>query len=184
MDLNPDWEDFYSDIFGDTKWKAFGELPINELEIAMRTKYLKSLEEIAEFAIPFTVIFGDRNKTAYDLIHMSRHSKAMIVMKEIMYRSGTAGTYKFWGKSEANRPLFSSEPDLRELENSLSIYYRDKGPINFGQLQIDFYKLPYIEKHYRKVIKEMEKSEQPKVGVIREKSKRNGLVDGDYVIFL
>jgi hypothetical protein len=74
----------------------------------------------------------------------------------------------------AFEPLFDARID----------YGAGHSPVDFGQINIDFYQSPFREQDFRRVIKEMEKSEPPKVKINRKKSKKTGLVEGDYVQFL
>ncbi len=53
--------------------------------------------------------------------------------------------------------------------------------ITFLQLQEETYRLPFIEKHYREAIKQMEAAGE--VVINRVESKKTGIKDGDIITF-
>jgi len=132
---------------------------------------------------PEDKIRGGRNRTKYYLIHFCNHSKAILLMKQIMWGLGDEeGTFDYSASSQG--VLFSRTPTVEQLIKYLEKNYIGTGKkVEFEQLQIATYHLPFIEKHYRQAIKRMELENQ---GVIvkRIKSMKSGIAKGDIIHFI
>jgi len=68
-----------------------------------------------------------------------------------MYRKGTKGTYSYQGREFSQMSLFSTEPNLRELEQALLREFAGKR-ISFEDIINTTLEWPFIEKHYREVL--------------------------------
>jgi len=124
---------------------------------------------------------GGNKRTKYYLIHFCNHPKAILLMKNIMWKLGDEeGTFDYSATSQG--VLFSSTPNVDQLIEYLNTYYVGTNRnIEFTKLQIETYKLPFIEKHYRDAIKTLEFNKL--VSVKRKKSKKTGIKEGDIICF-
>lgn len=184
---NPREKEPLNKMFGNSSWQE--QSFIAETGDVREDHFLKFVEsEIgAKFPIHFKILFGPDdnvrgyNRTKYYLIHFSNHEKAALVMKQIMHKLGDEeGTFDYSASKQG--VLFTRTPQISQLKEYLVSNYCGKGiKISFLQLQIDTISdLPFIEKHYRAAIKEMEGNE---LEIKRVKSKRSGIADEDIIIF-
>ena len=78
--------------------------------------------------------------------------------------------------------LISRAPQVEELVEYLQKTFVGSGrEITFLQLQEETYRLPFIEKHYRESIKQMEAN--GKIKINRIESKKTGIKGRDMIIF-
>jgi hypothetical protein len=131
---------------------------------------------------PKDKIRGGSKRTKYYLIHFCNHPRAILLMKNIMWKLGDEeGTFDYSASSQ--EILFSSTPNVDQLIDYLNTYYVGTNKnIEFTELQIETYKLPFIQKHYRVAIKTME-SDNKSISVKRIKSKKTGVREGDIICF-
>lgn len=183
---NPKVQHHLDEMFGDSEWRTQPFLQQHGLnrEKGFLEYFMSKI--IARFKLPFRIRFdvedrmaGDRTK--YYLIHASNHPKAALLMKEIMWPLGDEeGLFDFGG--EKHGVLFSSTPQENELRQVLTREYTGK-QIEFDQLREETLELPFIEKHYRSVIRELEKESLVEVTPVSSKTNR-GLKKKDLVRFL
>jgi len=184
---NPKEKEPLNKMFGHSSWQ--NQSFITEKGDVRENYFLKYVEsEIgARFPIHFKIIFGpdDKvkgyNRTKYYLIHFSNHEKAALTMKQIMHKLGDEeGTFDY--SASRQEVLFTRTPQISQLKEYLVSNYCGKGiRISFLQLQIDTISdLPFIEKHYRAAIKEMEGKE---LEIERIESKKTGIKNKDIIIF-
>lgn len=183
---NPEVEQAITNMFGKDSWKhqdfmkQEGETRENNF-----VKYF-----ISQINVPFNFKFrirfspedkvpGRENRTKYYLIHFANHPRAILLMKEIMWQLGDEeGTFDYSASHQG--VLFSRTPTVMELEEYFIKNYSGK-KISFLELQIKTYQLPFIEKHYREAIKNLEN--EGLVIVKRIQSKKTGINDKDIIIF-
>ena len=124
---------------------------------------------------------GGSKRTKYYLIHFCNHPKAVLLMKNVMWKLGDEeGTFDYSAKSQG--VLFSSTPTEDQLIEYLKKNYLTKNKsIEFMQLRIDTYQLPFLEKHYRGALKKMEADGL--INIERKVSIRSGIRDGDFINF-
>jgi len=134
------------------------------------------------FRIRFDVEDGvAKSRTKYYLIHASNHPKAVLLMKEVMWPLGDEeGLFDFSG--EKHGVLFSSSPREDELRRVLMQEYAGK-EIEFDQLREETWDLPFIEKHYRSVVKKLKEEGLVEITPVSSKTDR-GLKKKDRVRFL
>ena len=140
----------------------------------------------AEYILPFRILFspedrvpGGEHRTKYYIPHLSNHIKAVLLMKEVMWRLGDEeGTFAY--SATCQQRLFSERPAEEELRSALLETFA-KQTISFQAIREQTWHWPYIEKHYRKVIKLLE--ERGKVTVLRVESKRLGIRGRDLITF-
>lgn len=112
----------------------------------------------AQHVLPFRILFDEQedrvkgDRTKYYLLHCSNHPRAMLLMKEVMWPLGDeAGTFQYAASSRSR--LISQTPDLEELRVGLLKFF-DRY-VAFDDLRVETAELPFIERHYRAVIKHM-----------------------------
>ncbi len=125
---------------------------------------------------------GRSKRTKSYLIHFCNHPKAILLMKEVMWKLGDEeGTFDYSASSQG--VLFSSTPTVDQLTEYLKKNYLGTGKsVEFMQLRIETYRLPFIEKHYRDTLKRMEFEKL--ISVDRRVSKKNGIRNGDFINFI
>jgi hypothetical protein len=146
------------ELFGSEEWRYVldFELRQEKREVFLRDLYRRQLKTCARYVWPFKLTDPERARTMYYLFHCTNHPKGIRVMKEIMYRKGTVGTYSYQGKDDSQMTLFSTEPDTRELEAFLLEEFAGK-EIEFDQMIDATLEAPFIETHYRKVLNDLRK---------------------------
>jgi len=137
-----------------------------------------------KYVLPFRVRYGVEDphpgsRTKYYLIHASNHPSAALLMKQIMWPLGDEeGIFDYSGIKMGT--LFSRTPQEDELKRFLLKHYLGK-TIGFDDLRIETLELPFIEKHYRAVLKDMEKDGA--VAIRRVSSKVRGIKERDQITF-
>jgi three-Cys-motif partner protein len=180
---NPKVEARLDELFGNTEWRnqPFIRLHGDARETAF-LEYFKS-----QLGCPFVLEFrirhdpedthgGDRTK--YYLLHASSHIKAALLMKDVMWQLGDEeGTFDYSADTQGN--LFRQTPLEQELLAALRREFTGK-ELTFDQLRERTWKLPFIEKHYRSVIKS---NEGKGIIITRVESKRTGVKGLDRIRF-
>ncbi len=171
-------------LFGDGSWRT--QPFMNERGRVRERHFLDFFcsRLRGEFVFPFKICFGPEdkipgNRTKYYLLHVSNHPKAVLMMKEVMWRLGDEdGTFDFSGESQ--EPLISETPRLEELETALSKEFGGQ-EVAFQHILEKTWRLPFLEKHYRQVIQGLRSREIVKVRPVT--SKKTGLKGQDIVKF-
>lgn len=184
MDLsNPFMQSHIDELFGSQDWRAqsFIELHGSQREATFLSYFTSRLA--GKFVLPFKIRYdiedshGGR-RTKYYLLHVSNHVKAVLLMKEVMWPLGDEeGTFDFSGESQG--VLISSTPTLAELESILLREFQGR-EATFDQLREATWVLPFVEKHYREVLRRLEGK---KVTIRRITSKRTGISGRDSIRF-
>lgn len=185
MDVsNPSVQPNVDNFFGSADWRtqSFMTMRGADREKAF-VKYFRSRLD-CKFVLPFKIRYdvedttgGDRTK--YYLFHLSNHVKAVLLMKEVMWPLGDEeGTFNYSGQSKG--VLISMTPTTEELEGILLREFKGS-ELAFDELRERTWDLPFIEKHYRDVIKRLEGT---RVRVRRVTSKRTGIAGKDRIRFL
>jgi three-Cys-motif partner protein len=184
MDLgNPVMGDHLDDLFGDREWREqpFMRMRGQERENAF-LDYFK-LHTSALYLLTFRIRYDveDRTgtgRTKYYLIHASNNVKAALLMKEIMWPLGDeAGTFDYSGVAQG--VLISQTPLESELREILLREFAGQD-VSFNDIREETWHLPFIEKHYRSVLKSLEGSA---VTITRTESKKTGLKGRDRIQF-
>lgn len=141
------------ELFGTPEWKYVlrRDLRRREKEILLRDLYHKQLQTCANYVLPFKLKDPERDATMYYLFHCTNHPKGIKVMKEVMYRKGTIGTYSYLGKDSSQITLFSTEPNISELEEHLLEEFAGQ-EIQFDSIIDSNLDSPFIEKHFRQAL--------------------------------
>ena len=183
---NPKVQHHLDEMFGNGEWRtqAFLNKSGRKREQSFLDYFMSKIN--ARFKLPFRIGFDvedrvARTRTKYYLIHASNHPKAALLMKEVMWPLGDEeGLFDFSG--EKHGVLFSSSPREEELRVGLLRSYLGK-EVEFDRLREETWDLPFIEKHYRSVVKQLK--EEGRVTITRVTSKTDrGLRGRDLVRFL
>src|SRR5947207_2124751 len=177
-------EGHLDNLFGDRSWRdqSFMNMHGTTREKAFVDFFCSRLA--ASYVLPFKIRYDveDRTgggRTKYYLLHASKRVEAALLMKEVMWPLGDEeGTFDYSGESQGI--LISQAPAEQELKEILLQEFRGK-EYEFDEIRKLTWNLPFIEKHYRSVIKNMEGKETI---ITRVTSRRNGLRERDRVRFL
>jgi hypothetical protein len=170
-------------LFGDTSWQTqpFVNMHGAEREKAFLAYFTSQLG--AKYVLPFRIRFDIEDSrggggTKYYLLHGSTHVKAVLLMKEVMWPLGDEeGTFDYSGESQGI--LISETPTEGELKEILLSRFAGK-EVSFDNLCEQTWELPFIEKYYRAVVKQMEGKE---VTIRRITSKKTGIKGDDRILF-
>ncbi len=184
----PELEDTFNSLFGADKWKtilASSQKP----EVALINLYREQLHDAAsvKYSWPFRVCTSEKVQTLYYLLHVTNNYKGHSIMKDIMFKQSAQGNFDYLGPQDiaarSQMKLFdiNSIKDLRKL---LLERFRCK-KIGYDRIQEEvcmpwFSEPPYLDKHYREALRELEK--EGKVIVNRITSKTPKGLSGDDVI--
>ena len=184
MDLsNPLVQPHLDELFSNDEWRKQPFIGMHgaERENAF-LNYFKSRLACA-YVLPFKVRYDVEDtrgggRTKYYLLHASNHVKAVLLMKEVMWLLGDEeGTFDYSGESQG--VLISSTPTVQELETILLAEFKGK-EVEFDELREQTWMLPFVEKHYREVVRRLEGNS---VTVRRITSKRTGIRRQDRIRF-
>jgi len=99
----------------------------------------------------------------------------------VMYKQGTRGTYSYQGREHSQLSLFSTEPDVTELESFLLDEFAGQ-KISFDDIVDATLDSPFIEPHYGEVLKKLSKENIIRKIHVTTKTDR-GFSGGDIAIF-
>jgi len=182
---NPSVQDRVTVLFGDDEWKTqpFVSQHGFEREDNFLRYFCARLK--ARFVREFRVRFDaqeDRisgNRTKYYLIHASNNLKAVQLMTEVMWPLGDEeGTFDFSATSQD--VLISQTPHPAELRTILLREFAGR-LIAFDDIRAATWKLLFLERHYRSVLKELWASGVVDVTAVTSKGK--GLGGRDLITF-
>lgn len=170
MGLNNDFVKLHMDsIFGESSDQLREKLKNanpQERELIIVTDLCKSLNPNDDrYVLPFRFKDEQGKRTKHHLIFVTKHFKGYEIMKDIMSKESslkTQGVSSFeYNPADKNYPmLFELTRPLEELEGMILNEYNDKS-ISFKELyeQHSIGK-PFLAKHYREVLKKIEKEEK------------------------
>lgn len=171
-------------LFGDAAWRhqGFVHWAGPKREEAFLNYFISRVG--AKFVVPFRIGFDpeDRvvgNRTKYYLLHASNHIKAALLMKSVMWPLGDEdGTFDY--SSQAQGVLISRRPKEAQLRDVLLRRYAGRD-LTFSEIVEQTWELPFLEKHYRSVLKQLRT--EGVVSVRPVSSKAAGLRGLDRVAF-
>lgn len=173
------------ELFGDDYWK---EQPFtSQHEVEREESFLGYFRDrlSAQYVRPFRIRYDaqeDRmqgNRTKYYLIHASNNLKAVQLMTDVMWPLGDEeGTFDFSATTQG--VLISQTPQCDELKRILLREFAGQ-QVAFDDIRGKTWSLPFIEKHYRSVLKDLRDSGV--VEVISVTSKGKGLAGRDLIKF-
>lgn len=175
-----------SALFGDEDWKR--QSFMNQHGAAREKRFLQYFcsRLSAQYILPFRIRYDtqeDRiagSRTKYYLLHASNSLKAVQLMKEVMWPLGDEeGTFDFSGDSQG--VLISQTPQSDELRDILLREFAGQ-QIAYEDIRAKTWSLPFIDKHYRAVLKELRSSGIVEVTAVTSK-KAEGLSGRDLIHF-
>ena len=179
----PTQHDHLNNLFGTDEWKAVLDQNLSgeDRETFLRNLYHEQLKGCSQYVWPFQLKDSERDRTIYYLFHCTNHPKGIKVMKDVMYKKGTRGTYSYLGKEHSQISLFSTEPDTGELEIYLLKNFKGE-KVTFDEIIDSTLDSPFIEKHVREVLNNLRKE-----GIIKKVPKttiaQRGFNGKDIAIF-
>jgi three-Cys-motif partner protein len=181
---NPKVESRLNELFGDKEWQSqrFMNMHGADREKSFLQYFISSLR--AKYVLPFRIRYDvedtqSARRTKYYLLHVSNHPRAALLMKEIMWPLGDeAGTFSYSGNPQGS--LISEAPTEADLRLELMQRFR-KRETTFARLREETWELPFIERHYRSVVKSME--HQNEVTIVRVSSRKTGIGPADRIYF-
>lgn len=185
MDLgNPAVQHHADELFGDDSWRSqpFVTESGKSREEHFLNYFCSSLR--GKYILPFRIGFDPEDavrghRTKYYLLHVSNHPKAALLMKDVMWPLGDEdGTFDF--SANVQGVLISKTPKEEELERILLREFSGRA-LAFDKIREETWKLPFIEGHYRSVLRSLEQA--GKVSVKRITSKKTGLRGQDLIRF-
>lgn len=179
---NPNLEKTYNDLFGSTNWKEIMDFTDNGKESKLIDLYRDNLKNIYNYVLPYRFLYSDRDRTIYYLIHMTKHIKGVSIMKSC-FAEINEGEVTYLGKSKDQLSIMNvNKVKTEDIKIYLLDNYKNK-EITFDEIiseNID--STPYLEKDFRKALKELR--DEGKVKVEHNSSKRsNAIKDDDEIIF-
>jgi spore photoproduct lyase len=175
----PEWQEIY-------KMKDW-----QERDKALLYLYLKSLHEEAgvKYTWTFRVCMDEKYQTLYYLIHATNNFKGHSIMKSIMHNQSVDGSFAYLGPkdiSERSQMRLFNIHDIKQLKRYLLEKFKGK-TLTYDEIQEKvcepwYEEPPYIDKHYREALKELE--DEGKITVERVTSKKRGLKGSDRITFL
>lgn len=184
MDLsNPIIEPHLNALFGDDHWRSQRFMTMHGFEREQAFVDYFSSRLACRFVLPFRLRYDVEDiqsgyRTKYYLLHASNHAKAVLLMKEVMWPLGDEeGTLDYSGKDQG--VLISRTPSVEELKRILMREFKGQ-ELGCDELRERTWKLPFIEKHYREAVKELEGKG---VTVRRISSKKIGVSGLDRIRF-
>lgn len=184
----PRLEETFTTLFGTNEWKEIIKLP--DREKALIELYRKQLHKAADvkYSIQFRVCENTKLKTLYYLIHANNNFKGHSIMKNVMFNQSALGSFAYLGPKDTFKRtqmrLFDID-DIGQLKEYLLKKFKDE-TLTYDDIQERachpwYDEPPYIDRHYRKALKELEKEQRIKVE--RVTSKKTGLKGEDRVSF-
>lgn len=186
---NPRLRDTFTKLFGTEEWKVLLQLPGREK--ALIELYRKQLHEVArvKYSLCFRVSESDKLKTLYYLIHSTNNFKGHSIMKSIMFNQSAQGSFAYLGPkdiSERTQTRLFDILNIEQLKKYLLEKFKDVTLTYDGiqkEICIPWYsEPPYIDKHYRQALKELEKEHKIKVERVTSKTGK-GLSGNDRITF-
>jgi len=179
----------FNELFGTDRWQEVLKTEDNQ-EVALRDFYRQNLHEQAglKFSWSFRVCTSEKKQSLYYLIHATNNFKGHSIMKGIMCNQSAEGDFAYLGPEDVSArsqiKLFNIE-NIEDLKKYLLERFKG-GVVTYDEIQRQVCEPwneepPYIDKHYRQALKELE-GEQ-KVIIKRISSKKTGLREDDRITF-
>lgn len=156
-------KDTFTGLFDSEEWKDVMNLP--DREKALIELYRKQLHEIAgvKYSWCFRVSESNKSRTLYYLIHATNNFKGHSIMKGIMFNQSALGSFAYLGPkdiSERSQTRLFDVHNIEQLKRYLSERFKSE-TITYDEIQervcVPWYsEPPYIDKHYRQALKELE----------------------------
>ncbi|OGI00817.1 MAG: hypothetical protein A2Y25_05705 [Candidatus Melainabacteria bacterium GWF2_37_15] len=185
-------EKILDELFGCDEWKNLRELQEEEKEKGVTVLFRDQLKKFSDYVYQYRLSFQDKKRTYYYLFHLTNNVKGCSIMKSA-FAKFNFGNVAFLGPNQPNpnQSFFLDPSDLKKLEAKtyLEKKYKEKEVTYFNILKEVIDETPFLEKHIRSALKEMEKENKVIIQRIPEytgkdrKRKRTGLEDKDIIHF-
>lgn len=188
----PELRKTFDALFGTNKWRSILK-SAQKRELALMNLYREQLHDVArvKYGWSFRVCTSKKVQTVYYLLHVTNNFKGHSIMKNIMSNQSAEGNFAYLGPGEISARSQVKFFDINNIQD-LKVYLLDrfKGKcLSYNKLQEVvcspwYTEPPYIDKHYRQALKELEKAEGIiKVDRVTSKTPR-GLAGNDIITFL
>jgi three-Cys-motif partner protein len=175
---------YVDELFGHRLWRT--QTFMKQTGVAREAGFLKYfISELgAKYVLRFRIGFDPEDKqghgrTKYYLLHGSTSPKAALLMKEVMWPLGNEeGTFHYSASSQGI--LISQTPRFEELKELLLRRFAGR-ELSFDEIREQTWDEPFIEKHYREVIRKLQT--EGTVTLTPVSSKKSGLKGKDLVRF-
>jgi spore photoproduct lyase len=186
---HPQLANTLTELFGTEEWTELVQMP--DREKALIELYRKQLHKAAQvqYSWHFRVCESGKLRTLYYLIHATNNFRGHSIMKGIMYNQSAQGDFAYLGPQDiaqrSQMRLFDIN-DIGQLKGYLLEKFAGQ-TLTYDQVQEStchpwYAEPPYIDKHFRQALKELEKEDKLKVQRTTSKTPR-GLASKDRVIF-
>jgi len=189
----PELRHMFDTLFGTDKWKRILSSS-QKPEIALIDLYREQLHEVlgVKYSWPFRVCMSEKAQTLYYLLHVSNNYKGHSIMKSIMHEQSAQGDFAYLGPEDitarSQMRLFDIA-DIHQLKKYLLERFKGE-TLSYDDIQERachpwYAEPPYIDKHFRQALKELEEEEEEdrvKIERITSKTSR-GLSGKDRVTF-
>jgi len=186
---HPQLRDTFNVLFGIEEWKE--AIQQSSREKALIELYRKQLHETAgvKYSLCFRVSESEKLKTLYYLIHATNNFKGHSIMKSIMFNQSAHGSFAYLGPKDiperAQTRLFDIH-DIEQLKKYLLEKFKGE-TITYDEIQEKvchpwYSEPPFIDKHFRQALKELEGKDKIKIERIKSRTAR-GLGGNDKVSF-
>ncbi|MBI9031338.1 three-Cys-motif partner protein TcmP [bacterium] len=168
-------------LFDSSDWEKSLLMSAYEKEDYIVNLFRSRCKEISKFVFPYRICDSKSSRTYYYLYHLSNHILAAIKMKE-SFASKNFGKVEYISINQDQITIMDNkEIQNSEIEEILFRKYINKS-ISFEDLVADnIDETVYFEKHFRRVLKDLEK--KGKITIQRISSKKNGLGNDDLITF-
>lgn len=185
---HPRLKETFTELFGTEEWKNAINLP--DREKALMELYRKQLhdEKAVRYSWHFRICESEESRTLYYLIHATNNIKGHYIMKSIMFNQSALGSFAYLGPediSERSQMRLFDVHDVGQLKKYLLEKFKSQNLTYNDVLEKIchpwYSEPPYIDKHFRQALKELEKEGKVKINRIASKTEK-GLSGNDRVI--
>jgi spore photoproduct lyase len=186
----PNVEKALDELYPTSEWRQI----LNRSEKrdqALKDLYIKCLHEIAgvKYTWAFSVSMDKKYHTLYYLIHATNNIDGHKIMKGIMSNQSAHGSFAYLGPndvSERSQTRLFDIQDTGQLKKYLLERFRDE-TLTYDNIQEKvchpwYSEPPYIDKHFRQALKDLEKEHKIEVERVTSRTER-GLSGNDRVSF-
>jgi len=145
------------DLFGTDEWQKLRHLKKSrEKEKHIVELFRKKLKEFSRFVYPYRLCFPEMNRTYYYLFHLTNYYLGCEVMKS-SFAKHNFGRVEYRGKAK-NQMTFLDYENVKidEVKRLLVKCYKNSVKTFLEILEDQVDETPYLVKHYRHAIKQME----------------------------
>lgn len=175
----------YSKLFGTEgdKHKEAGTLSGVERKEFLLNLYKDRLKEICRFKYVrhFELLYSGQNRTAYFLIHGTRHIKGLECIKDAMWEIDPASGICFTGHTGDQQVLFQPQPDYQSLRKALLSQFSGETKTIRQVEKYVIIETDYKKSHVRPALRQLEDEEKI---VCTNRSNRKTYPPGTQICFL